>query len=102
MINLYTEAKYLAEEALSIADGDFEQAQDELHQTCDSHECAIYYGKGIEFCATNNTSKGEDWLEDLGGICQEGDTFGNIACRIAFATLYVAALEVLYEMESEE
>jgi len=102
MTNLYREAKYLAEEALSIADGDFEQARDELHLVCDSHECSIYYGKGIEFCANNNTSNGEDWIEDCGGICQEDDTFGSIACRIAFATLYVEGLEILNEMESKE
>jgi hypothetical protein len=101
MSNLYTESKWIAEEALKIAEGDFDAARDELHQTCDSHEVAIYYYKAIQFCANQDTSDGEDWLEDCGGIAQQGDTFGQIACRIAYATLYCAAMERLGEMEEE-
>jgi hypothetical protein len=62
-----------------------------LHQSCDGHEAAIYHYKGIKFCADNDTSDGEQYLEDCGGISQPGDSFGQIACRIAFATLLVAA-----------
>ena len=101
MTNLYTESKWIAEEALKIAEGDFDAAQNELHQTCESHEVAIYYHKAIQFCADNDTDDGEQWLEDCGGIAQEGDTFGKIACRIAFATLYCAAMERLQEMQEE-
>lgn len=100
-MNLYTEAKAMASEALEQAEGCFDTAQDYLHQTCDGHEIAIYYHKAIQFCAEQNTSDGEDWLEDCGGIAQEGDTFGTIACRIAFATLYVRAQDALYEMQDE-
>lgn len=101
MMNLYTEAKEIAAEALDQADGDFDTAQDYIHETCDSHEVAIYFHKGIEFCADQNTSEGEQWLEDCGGIAQEGDSFGNIACRIAYATLYVAAQDALWEMQDD-
>ena len=45
---------------------------------------------------------GEEYLEDCGGISQEGDTFGMIACRIAFATLLVAAQEALEEIIQEQ
>ena len=100
-MHIYTEAKWLAHEALKIAEGDFDEARDTLHETCDGHEVAIYYGKAIQFCADNHTSDGEQWLEDIGGIAHPGDTFGKIACRIAFASLYCAALDVLGEMESE-
>ena len=100
-MNLYTEAKAMATEALEQAEGCFDTAQDYLHQTCDGHEVSIYYHKAIQFCAEQNTSDGEAWLDDCGGIAQEGDTFGTIACRIAFATLYVRVQDALYEMQND-
>ena len=100
-MHLHTEAKQIASEALEQADGDFDTARDVLHETCDGHEVAIYYHKAIQFCADQNTSDGEQWLEDCGGISQPGDSFGAIACRIAFATLYCAAMDGLAELESE-
>ena len=53
--------------------------------------------RALEFCATQDTSDGEDWLEDCGGIAQEGDSLGNIACRIAFATLLCECERILAE-----
>lgn len=100
-MNLYTEAKAIARDALAEAREYGDDASDYVFQTCDSHECAIYYHKAIKFCAEHDTSEGEQWLEGCGGIAQPGDTFGQIACRIAFATLYCAAMESLAEMESD-
>ena len=100
-MHLYTEAKALALEAFTEAGGDLDSAQDFLHQSCDGHEIAIYYHKAIQFCATQDTSEGEDWLEDCGGIVQAGDTFGAIACRIAFSTLYIACLAALEDLIAE-
>ena len=100
-MNLYTEAKAMATEALEQAEGCFDTAQDCIHEMCDGHEISIYYHKAIQFCADQNTSRGEEWLEDCGGISQEGDSFGMIACRIAFATLYVAAQDALCELQDE-
>ena len=106
-MHLYTEAKAIAKESWNEAieysgstdtESLLEFAEEHLHQSIDGHEIAIYYGKAIEFCATQETSDGEDWLEDCGGIVQAGDTFGGIACRIAFATLLVAAQEILQEI----
>ena len=59
----------------------------------DGHEVAIYYGQAIQFCSENDTSDGEQYLEDCGGISQEGDSFGQIACRVAYATLLWYAQE---------
>ena len=101
-MNLYKEARAIALEAWEETDKDIDEAQDFIHQSCDSHEVAIYYGKAIQFCADQDTSDGEEFLEDCGGIAQEGDSFGQIACRIAFATLYCAAIECLNEIEQEE
>ena len=101
-MNLYKEAMEIAREALTECGGDFDEARDFIHQTCDGHEVAIYYHKAIQFCAEQDTSDGEQWLEDCGGICQPGDTFGVIACRIAFATLLCAAEQALAELESEK
>jgi len=100
-MHLYTEAKALALEAWNESECDLDQAQEDLHQSCDGHEISIYYGKAIEFCATQETSNGEEYLEDCGGIVQAGDTFGGIACRIAYATLYCAAMECLQEIADE-
>lgn len=100
-MHLYTEAKLIASEALAECDGDFEAARDYIFQTCDSHEVAIYYHKAIEFCAAQNTIDGEYYLENFGSLIQTNDTFGSIACRIAFATLLVASEEALAGLESE-
>ncbi len=96
-MHLYTEARALALEAFTEAKGDLEQANEFLHQSCDGHEVAIYYHKAITFCAEQDTSAGEDWLDDLGGISAR-DGFGQIACQVAFATLLCAAQDVLHEI----
>jgi len=101
MTKLYKEARELALEAWTET-RDRDEAFDFLHQSIDGHECAIYYHKAIEFCAEHNTSDGEEWLEDCGSISQPGDSFGQIACRIAFATLLVAAQEALEEIIGEQ
>ena len=100
-MHLYTEAKAIALEAWNESKFDIDTAMEFAHESCDGHEISIYYGKAIEFCATQDTSDGEDWLDDCGGIVQSGDTFGSIACRIAFATLLVATQEALIEIEEE-
>jgi hypothetical protein len=97
-MHLYTEAHALALEAFTASAGDLDAAHDFLRQSCDYHEIVIYYHKAITFCAEQNTAAGEQWLEDCGGIAQPGDTFGFIACRIAFATLLCAAEEALAEI----
>ena len=91
----------IAKEALEQSREYGGDATDYIHQDCDGHEVAIYYHKAIQFCADHDTSSGEEWLEDCGGIAQPGDSFGQIACRIAFATLYCAAMEALQELEDE-
>ena len=99
--NLYKESKAIAQDALDEAHGDFDEAREIIHQICDGHEIAIYYGKAIDFCSNQNTGEGEAWLEDIGGIVQDGDTFGGIACRIAFATLLTASEAALADIEQE-
>jgi len=101
MMNLYNEARAIAQEAWTESEGDCDEARELILESCDGHEASIYYGKAIQFCADQNTSDGEEWLEDTGGITQPGDSFGQIACRIAFATLYCAAMEALAEIQEE-
>jgi hypothetical protein len=100
-MNLYKEAKAIVEDAIDDIGTDRDELQDHIYQSCDGHEVAIYYGKAIDFCASHNTDSGEAYLEDCGGIVQTGDTFGGIACRIAFATLLCACEEVLDETLEE-
>lgn len=93
----YLEAMNLAREALDNTDSE-DEAREYLHESCDGHAWSIYYGSAIQLCSIIDTSDGEAWLEDCGGIAQHGDSFGNIACRIAFATLLCEAqnqMEVL-------
>lgn len=98
MMDLYKEARAIALEAWTHSEYEEDAARDFIHEFCDGHEVAIYYGKAIDFCATQDTDAGESYLEDAGGICQPGDSFGAIACRIAFATLLCAAEEALSEL----
>ena len=65
-----------------------EIAHDQAHEYCDGLEVVIYHYKAIQFCADNDTSEGEAWLEDCGGIAQQGDSFNQIASRVAFAEIY--------------
>ena len=101
MLHLYTEARALAQEAFTESGGDVDAAREYLHQSCDGHEVVIYYHKAIQFCADQDTDAGESWLEDCGGIAQPGDSFGAIACRIAYATLLCASEEALQEIAEE-
>jgi len=97
-MNLYKEARAIALEAWKETDKNLDDAQDFIHQSCDSHEVSIYWGKGIQFCSYVDTSDGESYLDGCGGIAQEGDSFGQIACRIAFATLLCASMSCLEEI----
>lgn len=100
-MNIYTEAKAIAQEALEQTQYSRDDAEDFINETCDGHEVVIYYHKAIEFCAMHNTDDGEQWLEDCGGIAHKGDSFGMIACRIAYATLLMASLGAMEKMLEE-
>ena len=100
-MHLYTEARAIALEALTETDFDHDAALQYVHETCDGHAVSIYWGQAIEFCATHDTSAGEAFLEECGCIAQPGDTFGTIACRVAYATLVSAATEALEELLEE-
>jgi len=97
-MNVHKEAEAIAKEIMQECNGDRDTAFDLAHEHCDGHEIAIYYHKGIKFCAEHDTSDGEQWLEDCGGIAQPGDSFGQIACRIAFATLLCAVQSEIDEL----
>ena len=98
MMNLYKEARAIALEAWQESGHDEDTAREYLYQSCDWKDVSLYHGKAIEFCSTQNTDDGEQWLEDCGGISQAGDSFGQIACRIAFATLLCACEEALADI----
>jgi hypothetical protein len=99
-MHLYTECKAIVLEAIDQVGHDEDAIQEFLHQSCDGHEVAIYYGKAIEFCYTQDTNDGEYWLDELGAV-KPGDTFGSIACRIAFATLFVTCERIYNDIVEE-
>jgi hypothetical protein len=73
---------------------------DRIWETVDGHQWVIYYHHAIQLCANCNTDEGEVFLEDTGGT-QAGDTFGGIACKIAFGELYFRTCQELNEMIDE-
>lgn len=95
--SLYVEANQIVIDAIGECGLDRDALQKYVQKYCGGHEVTIYFGKGINFCASNDTSEGEAHLEDCGGLVQGGDSFGDIACRIAYATLYVKCLELIEE-----
>lgn len=100
MMHLYTEATAIAKEAIEQVGPDRDACQELIWQSCDYHELVIYYHKAIQFCADQDVSDGEEWLYEVGGI-QPDDTFGSIACKIAFGTLYQASMERLNDLLEE-
>ena len=102
-MNLYKEARAIAEDAWKESQGDFDTAQEYVMQSCDGHEVSTYYHSAIKACTDWDTGDGEEWLEGCGGgIAQPGDSFHQIACRVAYATLLCAAMECLSELEEQE
>lgn len=98
MVNsLYTEANEIVMQAIAECGLDRESVLEYINESCDGHEIAIYTYKAIKFCADNDTSAGESFLDECGGIAKTGDSFGRIACRVAYATLYIECMELLEE-----
>ena len=79
-----------------------ETARDYIHESCDGHEAAIYIYRAWQVCANVNTSDGEQFLEDCGGISQPGDSINAIMCRLAYAVLYCAACDALNDILEKE
>jgi hypothetical protein len=100
MLNLRKEAELIAKEAWTESNFDEDTAREYIWQSCDGHEIAIYYNKAIQFCADQNTDAGEQWAEDCDGFTK-GMTFGDMACRIAFATLLCTCEEALADIIAE-
>ena len=97
-MNLYKEANDIAQEAWEESEFNQDAAQEFIYESCGDYEVCIHHGKAIEFCASVDTSEGESYLECRGGIAQDGDSFGRIACRIAHATLLRKSLSCLEEI----
>lgn len=60
-------------------------------------ECKAMVLEALEQC-DNDFDEARDFLHES---CDGHDTFGNIACRIAFATLLCECEQILYEMEND-
>ena len=96
---LQQEAKRLAQECFDEGDQGYDDPNDYLWQTCESHEWAIYTYKALMLCAECDTSDGEDFLEGLGD--NDWKDLADHACAVAFATLYNAAMDALADIEQE-
>ena len=96
-MNLKAEARRIAKEALEES-CDAEHAQDIVYNACVNHEIAVNPVEARKFCAKHNTTLGEGFLYDCRILIREGDTLDKVACRVVYATLYVAACECLNEL----
>lgn len=69
------------ETAESLRDDMMERA----HETADGHEWVIYNHKALMLCAHCDTSRGEEFLEDMG--IPADLTIYSIACTIAYGEM---------------
>lgn len=80
------------------ADFNPENYRDEMderaHQAADGHQWAIYTYRAIQLCSNCDTTHGEDFLDDIGGV-EKGDTFGGIASKIAYGEIRHRIMEEL-------
>ena len=60
--------------------------QERAHECADGHSWVIYTHKAVLLCANCDTTLGEEFLDDCGGV-EVGDTFGGIATKIAYGEL---------------
>lgn len=102
---LWRECKELAEEIFrdvmesnpgSSPEDLREEMFDRAHETADSHQWVIYTYKAKMLCAHCDTTKGEDFLEDVG--LPESPTFDSLATMIAFAEMRGRVEEELQEL----
>jgi hypothetical protein len=100
MDNLYTLAKSIVLDAIDECGNDRDALDTYIWQSCDGSDVSIYYHKAIQFCADNNTTAGEELFEECGGWQNGRDTFGEVACRIAFGTLLAECRDILEGMNT--
>jgi hypothetical protein len=104
---LWAECKSLAAEIFEEfkrdhgADFDPEDYRDDMndraHETADGHAWVIYTYRAIQLCSDCDTTRGEEFLDDIGGV-EKGDTFGGIACKIAYGEIRRRVEEELDEI----
>lgn len=101
MSNIDQRIKEMASEIIEQSDT-LDDAMDLCHEYADSLDTVIYYHKAIQFCANENTERGESFIDDTGGF-GECKTFSEIACQLAFAEIYCRLQEQVQEVwENEE
>ena len=99
-MNLKKEAYRIATEALVKSNGEG-RAYKLICVACADHRVAVCHWHAIKFCAKQDTSAGESYLKArCGGMAREEDSFGDIACRVAYATLYHATSAALDDLTS--
>ena len=94
--NIHTRINEMASEILEEANNNLDEALDLCHEYADGLDVVIYYGKAIDYCANNNTDRGEEYIEEMGGF--NATHFGGIACELAFADIYQRLIEAVNEL----
>jgi hypothetical protein len=77
-----------------------EEMMDRAHETADGHAWVIYTHRAIQLCSECDTTRGEEFLDDIGGV-EKGDTFGGIATKIAYGEMRRRIEEELEDLVDE-
>jgi len=91
-------AKQIAQDAQQESIEFGTDAYDYMHQQCDGHEYVIYTYKAIELCQNCDTDDGEYQLEE---IDFKPASFGDYACKLAYATLFQACVYAFDDLPNE-
>ena len=85
-------AKEIFDEARDAAGAEFdpEDARDEMNEraweTADGHEWIIYTYKALKMCAECDTTHGQEFLDDCGGVAG-CESFDSAVAQIAFGEM---------------
>ena len=100
-----TEVRALAKmilEEYDCSDGVDSDWSDYCHEVVDGHQWVIYYYQATQLCCNVDTDEGEQWLADIWETPYHGcSTIQDCHTRLAYACLYVAVQEEVYNLLEE-
>ena len=98
---LTQEAESLAKEAIENNSDDWDDVEQWIQETVDSHEYVIYYYKALQICSNCNTDAGEQMIDDEGGF-PTGYSFAELACMVVYWELYTRTIDAARELFEEQ
>jgi len=93
------EAKRMADLAWEKSGQDRSSARNYIHGMCARLEVSICTKSALRFCCGHDISEGEEYIAEYGGIYLS--SFSNLACEVAYGTMYRTALKYLYQFDPD-